>query len=165
MKFPPELWNEIKVYAGIHSISTDWSFSYLYEGNWLQFYLELFHPNVEDIQDIRDGTDLKRIFFMHKFNHSVWKLFHKLNDLNKNNPLILPIIRNCNILLETEIQKIYRNQYDMFAIHIPYPLAESGREVDLIHNLHMLTVRCGLTRLFFCYEKEKDFQLILTVCI
>ena len=90
---------------------------------------------------------------------------HALNQLNEKHPELLHVIKNCNILLDTDAEKINHTQFDMFAIHIPYPRTEIGNEVELIHNLHMLTIRCGLSRIFFCYETSKELQIILTVCI
>lgn len=166
MLFPSELWSEIKSFSGIHSMTTDWSFSHLYAGNWLQFYLEVFQPTVEDLQQIRCPDDLKSQFFRHRFPKVFWKKLHELNQfhLKNQNPELLPILKNCNVFLELETNELNTKDYNMFAIHIPYPQGEKGREVELIHNIHMLTFRCHLTRLFFCYEINKEMELILTVC-
>jgi len=167
MLFPPELWTEIKSFAGIHSMTTDWSFSHVYAGNWLQFYLEVFQPTVEDIQLIRGPDDLKEPFFRHRFPKKFWRKIHDLNQSHQKNqnPMLLPILKNCNVFLELETNELNTKDYNMFAIHIPYPQGEKGREVELIHNIHMLTFRCQLTRIFFCYEINKgQMELILTVC-
>jgi len=166
MQLPSELWTEIKHFAGIHSLSTDWSFSHLYAGNWLQFYLEIFQPTVEELQQIRGPDDLKEVFFRHRFPIGFWRKVHELNRLHQENqnPLLLPIIKNCNVFLEMDTKEMNTRDYNMFAIHIPYPQGEKGREVELIHNIHMLTFRLQLTRLFFCYEIHEGMELILTVC-
>jgi hypothetical protein len=168
MQFPPELWKEIKSFAGIHSVSTEWSFSHLYAGNWLQFYLEIFQPTVEDIQQICAPEDIKELFFRHRFPIDFWRKIHALNTFHEKNknPFLLPILKNCNVFLELETNELNTKDYNMFAIHIPYPQGEKGREVELIHNIHMLAFRCKLSQLYFCYEinKMNRMELILTVC-
>ena len=168
MQFPIELWKEIKTFAGIHSMTSDWSFSHLYAGNWLQFYLEVFQPTVEDLQTICTSEDLKELFFRHRFPMVFWKKVHALNryhEKNKN-PSLLPILKKCNVFLELETNELNTKDYNMFAIHIPYPLGEKGREVELIHNIHMMCFRCQLTHLYFSYEinKANVMELILAVC-
>jgi hypothetical protein len=170
MLFPSELWTEIKSFAGIHDMSNDWSFSHLYTGNWLQFYMEVFQPTIEELQEIRTPEELKGEFFKHRFPIEFWHKVHALNrfhQMNKN-PSLLPILKICNVFLELELETNGLNikDYNMFAIHIPYPRNEKGREVELIHNIHMLIFRCQLKNLFFCYEinKDKEMELILTAC-
>ena len=167
MQFPPELWKEIKSFAGIHSMTSDWSFSHLYAGNWLQFYLEIFQPTVDDLQLLCNSDDLKEQFFRHRFPMEFWKKLHALNryhQKNKNSAL-LPILKKCNVFLELETNELNTKDYNMFAIHIPYPRYEKGREVELIHNLHMLSFRCKLPHLYFSYQiKNQDMELILAVC-
>jgi hypothetical protein len=160
MYFPPELWKEIKDFAGIYHLSTDWSFSYIYDGNWIQFYLEWFHPTPQEIHQIKDAHSIKEEIFTRAFSLENWKRIHFLNRIHQQykHNAILPILRNCNALLEVK-PCIFTKEYDMIEIVIPYE-QDNNNEVELLQAIHSLLDRCHLTRLFYCYQKD---CLILTV--
>lgn len=166
--FPVELWKEIKEFAGIYHLSTDWSLPYVYDGNWIQFYLEWFQPTTQEINRIKDAQTIKQEIFTRAFSLENWKRIHFLNRIHKqfNHNAILPILQNCNALLEVE-PCIFTKEYDMIEIVIPYELGDKN-ELELLQAIHSLLDRCHLTRIFYCYQKEYDPVrecLILTVNI
>ncbi len=161
MYFPLELWREIKDYAGIYSISTEWSFPYLYDGNWIQFYLEWLKPTIEDLDQIHQARDIQQAFLTRAMPYLFWKRVHHLHQLHEQHRhnAILPVLRNCNALLEIDTT-IFTKGYDMIEIYIPFLMEED--ELKLLQSIHALLDRCRLTRIFYCYQK---YSLILSVHI
>jgi hypothetical protein len=128
MYFPNELWSEIKDYAGIHSMSTDWTFPYIYDGNWLPFYLEWVQPTAKQIEEIKNSGDIKRILFKHAFTRQQWTQVHFLNKIHRHaSKTIQPILRSCNALLEVEPFVFSRdNQYDLIEFYIPFYVSKEN---------------------------------------
>jgi hypothetical protein len=83
MYFPIELWKEIKDFAGIHHLSTDWTFSHVYEGNWVQFYLEWVRPTAEDLDSIKDVQHIKQELLTRAFSLKHWSRVHFLNHAHQ----------------------------------------------------------------------------------
>jgi hypothetical protein len=158
MYFPMELWKEIKVYAGIHSISTDWSFSHLYEGNWIQFYLEWFQPSAEEVNQIKDTRHIQQEIFTRAFSFKHWQRVHFLNTAHQQLQVIHPVYRCCNALLEIKPHELTED-YDIIEFYIPFSL-EEDKELEMIQSIHALLDRCHLTRLFYYYQPG---SLILSV--
>ena len=158
MYFPLEIWKEIKDFAGIHHLSTDWTFPYVYEGNWVQFYLEWFHPNAEDLDKIKDARHIQQEMFIRAFSYKHWVRVHTLNKRHQQVKERIPLYRCCNALLEVE-PHIITKEYDMIEFYIPF-FVEKEKELELLQAIHSLLDRCKLNRLFYCYQPG---HLILTV--
>jgi hypothetical protein len=161
MYFPSELWTEIKDYAGIHSMSTNWTFPYIYDGNWLQFYLEWVQPTAEQLDQISHPDDIKRALFKHSFTRKQWTQIHFLNKIHTHaSKQIYPILRSCNALLEVDPSFFSQdNPYDLIEFYIPFYVSEK-KELELLQSIHTLLVRFELTHLFYCYQPG---SMILTV--
>lgn len=158
MYFPPELWKEIKSFAGIHNLSTDWTFSHVYPGNWVQFYLEWFRPTSEELDAIKDDQQIKQEIYTRAFSFKHWNRVHSLNTSHQLMEEITPLFRSCNALLELESHEIIKD-YDMLEFYIPF-FIEKEKELALLQALHSLLDRCQLSRLFYYYQPG---HLILSV--
>ena len=157
MYFPLELWKEIKDFAGIHHLSTDWTFTHVYEGNWIQFYLEWFRPSAEDLDNIRDMNHIKEEMFTRAFSLKHWSRVHLLNRTHQATD-ITHVHRSCNALLEVESHKITED-YDLIEFYIPF-FVEKDDELELLQAIHSLLDRCHMTRIFYYYQPG---SLILSV--
>jgi hypothetical protein len=158
--FPPELWKEIKDFAGIHHLSTDWTFPFVYEGNWIQFYLEWFQPSAEDLDKIRDIRQIQQEMFARSFSLQYWSRVHRLNKMHAQAPVMLPVYRNCNALLEVEPHELTQD-YDLIEFYIPFPVdKDKEKDLVLLQAIHSLLDRCQVTRLFYCSQPG---SLILSV--
>ena len=159
MYFPLELWNEIKEFAGIHSISTDWSFPFIYEGNWIQFYLEWLQPTSNQIDRIQCVNDVKRAFLKESWSRVQWNRVHFLNKVHGYaSKMLLPILQSCNALLEVE-PFMFTKEYDLIEFYIPFYVGKE-KEMKLLQSIHALLLRCNLSRIVYSYQPG---SLILTV--
>jgi hypothetical protein len=158
MDFPIELWREIKAFAGIYTISTEWTFPHVYPGNWIQFYLEWFKPSAEDINKIRDADHIKQEMFTRAFSHLHWSRVHFLNRAHAELKEIGHVHRSCNALLEVDPYDITED-YDMIEFYIPF-FVEKHNELELLQSIHSLLDRCHMTRIFYYYQPG---SLILSV--
>jgi hypothetical protein len=158
MYFPIELWKEIKDFAGIHHLSTDWTFSHVYEGNWVQFYLEWVRPTADDLDSIKDVQHIKQELLTRAFSLKHWSRVHLLNHAHQHVKEMIPLFRKCNALLEIESPE-FTKEYDILEYYIPFFL-EKEEELAFLQSIHSLVDRCQMTRLFYCYQPG---QLILSV--
>jgi len=159
MYFPVELWKEVKEFAGIHSISKDWSFPFIYEGNWIQFYLEWLQPTSQEIDRIQEVKDIKRILLKESWSRLQWNSVHFLNKVHGYaSKKLLPILKCCNALLEVE-PFMFTKEFDLIEFYIPF-YVDNKKEMELIQSIHALLVRCNLTKIFYDYQPG---SLILSV--
>ena len=159
MYFPVELWSEIKEFAGIHSISTDWSLPFIYEGNWIQFYLEWLQPTSTQIDRIQDAKDVKRTLLKKSWTRLQWERVHFLNKVHRyaSNKLH-PILKCCNALLEVE-PFMFTREYDLIEFYIPF-YVDKEKKMELLQSIHALLLRCNLPRIVYSYQPG---SLILSV--
>jgi hypothetical protein len=156
---PVELWKEIKDYAGIYSISTDWDFSHVYDGNWIQFYLEWFRPTAEELDNLTNVNEIKQLMFTSALSFKQWSRVHLLNKKHQTVEM-RHVYRSCNALLEIEPHDL-KEEYDIVEFYIPF-YVEQDKELRLLQSIHSLLKRCKLARLFYDYHPG---HLILSVYV
>jgi hypothetical protein len=156
MYFPSEIWTEIKDFAGIYSLSTDWKFDHIYAGNWIQFYLEWVQPSAEDIHKLKEVNDIKRVLFTRVFSRRHWQRAHFLNKTHQSlkgnsDKEVHHVFRCCNALLDIKPEEL-TEEYDMIEFYIKFNL-EKEKEEGMIQAIHALLHRCRMGRLYYDYQQ------------